>query len=122
MKAALLTLGLLGSQTFMVSDSIPHLNVEALCRSTVADDKAMGLALAQSFDGCMGDETAAQKQLAAVWQASAGPVRDQCEGEAIAGGFQSYVDLLTCLQLADSVSPASSAASLRGASKNRNMK
>jgi hypothetical protein len=50
MKAALLSLAFLGSQSVTIpamqaSDRIPHLNVEALCKATSARDKAMGQAV-----------------------------------------------------------------------------
>jgi hypothetical protein len=123
MNAALLSLALLGSQPLItISDRIPELNVEALCKATTAADKAMGLALAQSYDGCMSDETAARQQLTAVWQANPASVRDRCEGEAVATGTQSYVDLLTCIQMTDEANPALQKTQLRGAGKNRNAK
>lgn len=124
MKGALLSLALLGSQSVMipVSDRVPHLKVEALCKETSATDKAMGLALAQSFEACMRDETAAQQQLTAIWQANPGSARESCEGEATVGDSQSYVDLLTCLQVAGIANPPAKGASLKGASKARNAK
>ena len=124
MKAALLSLALLGSQSVIpVSDRVPKLNVEALCKATAADDKANGIVLGQSFEGCMRDETTAQQKLTTIWQANPAPVRDRCESEAMIGDdTQSYVDLLTCLQAADIVNPPAQAAPLRGASKNRNAK
>lgn len=119
MKIALLSIAMLGSQLVTpVSDRVPNLNVEATCKASVAADKAMGLVLAQSYDDCMRDENAAQQQLATVWLANSSELRTRCEGEATAAGSASYVDLLTCLQMAD---PAKSPApALRGASKNRN--
>lgn len=115
MKIALLSMALLGGQPVTpVSDRVPQLNVEALCKATTADDKATGLALPQSYEDCMRDERTAQQQLVVVWNANPGPLRDRCEGEAVAGGSESYVDLLVCLQMADW------AKQLRGASKNRN--
>jgi hypothetical protein len=121
MKIALLSAALLGSQLVTpVSDSVPELNVAATCKATTADDKAMGLAEPQSYEKCMQDETAAQKQLATVWNANPGTLRDRCEGEATAAGSASYVDLLVCMQMADWAKPQSSAPVLRGASKNRN--
>jgi hypothetical protein len=122
MKAALLSLALLGSQpAIQVSDRVPHLKVEALCKATAADDKANGVVLGQSFESCMHDETAAQQQLNAVWSTSAGSIRDRCETAAmISDEAQSYVDLLACMQEAGlATSPA---VSLKGASKNRNSK
>jgi hypothetical protein len=120
MRVTLPLLVLLGCQPVLASDRAPKLNVEALCKTTTATDKAMGLVLAQSFSACMRDENAAQKQLISLWQKNPGSVRDECEGEAMAGGIQSYVDLLTCMQMADWAKPASQATRLRGASKNRN--
>ena len=58
MKIALLSMALFGVQMVTpVSDHVPQLNVKALCKATSADDKAMGLAAAQSYDECMRDET-----------------------------------------------------------------
>lgn len=123
MKIALLSMAMIGSQLATpVGDRVPRLNVEATCKATVADDKAMGLVLAQTYDACMRDENAAQRQLMSVWSNRSDAIRNQCEGEATAAGMDSYVDLLTCLQMTDSVNVASSAVRLRGASKNRNNK
>ncbi|MGY8666724.1 hypothetical protein Q3C01_30820 [Bradyrhizobium sp. UFLA05-109] len=123
MKAALLALSLLGQPTVAISDRVPILNVEALCRDVSADDKASGLALAQDAGECMRDERIAQQQLSSTWLTVPAPRRETCEGEATAGGIQSYVDLLTCLQMAGWDNPAPSpAAPLRGASKTRNAK
>ncbi|WP_027523841.1 hypothetical protein [Bradyrhizobium sp. Ec3.3] len=121
MKTALLSLALLASTApIPISDRVPELKVEALCKATSETDKAMGLALAQSVADCMRDETAAQQQLGTVWSTTRATVRDACEGEASSGGMQSYVDLLTCIQMTDSASALSPAPPLRGASKNRN--
>ena len=122
MKVALLSLALLGQPVAIpVSDKVPVLNVEALCKASVEEDKAMGLTEAQSFSGCMDDETQAQQQLSDMWAASPSDVRNQCETTARTGGSQSYVDLLTCLQAAYIVAhPGSHPGSLRGASKDRN--
>ena len=121
MKVVLFSLGLLAGQSLLsVSDRVPELKVEALCRATSETDKAMGLALAQSVADCMRDETAAQQQLGTVWSATKSAVRDACEGEAVAGGAESYVDLLTCIQMTEAANAPSSTPPLRGASKHRN--
>jgi hypothetical protein len=74
-----------------VSDAIPKLNVEATCKGSVEADKAMGLALPQSFDKCMSDENSARQQLDPIWSSSSPAVRAQCEGEATIGDA-SYVE------------------------------
>jgi hypothetical protein len=57
MKIALLSLAVMvGQTTIPVSDRVPQFNVEALCKASVAADKAMGLDLPQSYDDCMRDE------------------------------------------------------------------
>jgi len=118
--AAFLSLALLGGQAAMpVSDRVPQFNIEALCKSTAAADKAMGLAEPQSFADCMRDEKDALQQLSALWPTNTVAVRDRCEGEAVAAGTASYVDLLTCLQMTDLASSLTTGAPLKGGSKNR---
>jgi hypothetical protein len=121
MMAAFLSLTLLSqSLAIPVSDRIPSLNVEPLCRATTDEDNSMGLTKAQSFEGCMRDEMTAKQQLSTIWQKTSDSARTECEGEAVAGGTQSYVDLLTCVQMTDLASALTTGPRLRGASKNRN--
>ncbi|BAL75178.1 hypothetical protein [Bradyrhizobium cosmicum] len=123
MKAALLSLALLGSNSSIpVADRMPELKVEALCQATTAIDKAMGLSEAQSLADCMRDETTAQQQLQAIWQGTAPSLRDRCEGEATSAGAQSYVDLLTCIQMEEIANSLPNPSGLRGASKSRSRK
>lgn len=100
-----------------ISDAVPKLNVEATCRASVEADKAMGLALPQSYDKCMSDENSAREQLGPIWTSYSATARSQCEGEATIAEA-SYVDLLTCLQMSNGQVTASAAA-LRGASKKK---
>jgi len=100
--------------------AVPVLNVESNCRQTQEIDKS--LAEAQSYEACVGDEKTAQQQLGPVWSATPEAVRKQCYGEAVAGGIESYVDLLSCIQMNGFGQSSTSAPSLRGASKTRNKK
>ncbi len=121
MKIALLLFAMMAGPTAIpVSDRVPQLNVEATCKASVAADKAMGLALPQSYDDCMRDENAALQQLNILWLQNSDTLRNRCEGEATAGGSDSYVDLLTCIQMTDWTKSTPPAQKLRGASKNRN--
>jgi hypothetical protein len=110
--------------TILVAERLPNFNIEGLCKATAADDKAAGLDLAQPVENCVSDETAAKQQLATIWEQNAGSARDSCEAEAAAGprDSQSYVDLLTCMQMAGVANAGASAATLRGGSKTRNKK
>ncbi|OAF03669.1 hypothetical protein AYJ54_03970 [Bradyrhizobium centrolobii] len=101
-----------------ISDAVPKLNVEATCKGSVEADKAMGLALPQSFDKCMSDENSARQQLGPIWSSYSATVRAQCEGEATDFNNASYVDLLTCLQMTDG-SVSTSTTALKGASRKK---
>lgn len=102
-----------------VGDHVPVINVEETCKATAATDKAMNLNFAQPVENCMRDENAAREQLAAVWSTYPALTRDRCEQEATLVRTGSYVDLLTCMQMADPTK-LSPTPSLRGASKNSN--
>jgi hypothetical protein len=57
MKVALLSLALFGTELMTpVSDRVPELNVDALCKSRSADDKKMQLSVSQSVEDCVRDE------------------------------------------------------------------
>jgi hypothetical protein len=48
---------------------------------------------------CSRDEAAALRQLQEAWAQYAGADRKACTAETTIGGFASYVDLLTCLEM-----------------------
>lgn len=119
MKAAFLALSLLGQSPIQVSDRVPVIDIEALCSDVLADDKASGLA--QDASSCVGDEKTAFQQLNTMWPNVPAAQRDNCEAVSLTGGGRSYVDLLTCLQMAGWTDPAGpNPATLKGASKKRN--
>ena|ERR1700761_779878 len=121
MKAALLALSLLGQPPVSISDRVPIIDVEALCSDVSAGDKASGLT--QDASACVSDEKAARQQLESIWLTVPQGPRENCESLAMSGGGQSYVDLLTCLQMGGWLGPAAPGATpLKGASKNRNAK
>ena len=74
-----------------VSDTVPKFDIVRECRfeggSTV------------EFDRCSQDEAAALEQLKANWAQFTGVDKSTCYSVAI-GGFASYVELLTCLEMA----------------------
>jgi hypothetical protein len=122
MKVALLSLAFLGTELVTpISDRVPELSVEALCKGRSADDRVMGLPESQSVADCVRDETAAKQELGTIWATTSRPIRDGCQNEVLFSlGTRSYLDLLSCIQIADdtkSMSPAT-----RGVSKSRNRK
>jgi hypothetical protein len=78
-----------------VSDSVPQFNIVSECRfeggSTV------------TFDRCLQDETAALSELKMEWAQFSGTDQKTCMAATTTGGFASYVELLTCLEMARDV-------------------
>ncbi len=74
------------------SDAVPKFDIVRECRfeggSTI------------EFDRCSQDEAAALEQLRANWEQFAGVDKSTCLSAATVGGLASYVDLLTCLEMA----------------------
>jgi hypothetical protein len=81
-----------------VSNTVPTFDTVRECRfeaGSVVD-----------FDRCSRDEAAALRQLQQAWTTFTGTEKTTCVGETTIGGFVSYVELLTCLEMArDVVSP-----------------
>ena len=78
-----------------------RLNVEATCKAEqplVAGDP-------NPYEGCMKDEMDAERQLQSMWKSAAAAHRETCGQEAQIGGSPSYVDMLTCLQMAQGSTP-----------------
>ena len=81
-----------------VSDTVPKFDIVREC----------------SFEGgprmdvarCSRDEAAALRQLQEAWAQYAGADRKACTAEATIGGFASYVELLSCLEMTRDVENA----------------
>src|ERR1700674_839590 len=75
-----------------VSDTVPKFDIVRECRfeggSTV------------EFDRCSQDEAAALEQLKANWAQFTGVDKSTCLSVTAVAGFASYVELLTCLEMA----------------------
>jgi len=83
------------------AQQMPRLDVEATCRAAprlLPED-------ANPYEGCMRDERDAERELKAIWDSAAAAHRETCAGEAQIGGSPSYVDILTCLQMAQGITP-----------------
>ena len=53
----------------------------------------------ESVESCTKDETDAKNQLAKSWSRFGASEKRACVGESSTGGGQSYVELLTCLEM-----------------------
>jgi hypothetical protein len=82
---------------------VPELNVKALCKARSSDAKMMQSTPAQSTADCVRDEEAAKQQLSALWASTSVAIRNRCESDARSLGTTSYLDLLTCIQMAEEI-------------------
>ncbi len=98
MPNSILLISFGASLVLMVADELPNFNVEASCKAF----EGFGLALSHSTEACVNDEKAAQAQLKQNWTSYPPAERSRCVAETMVGD-PSYVDVLTCLQMAQDV-------------------
>jgi hypothetical protein len=124
MNGALLSLALFGMElTTPISDRMPELRVEALCKARWAGYKLMGLPELESVADCVQDEKNAKQRLNTVWETTSRPVRDRCVSEILYSlGTRSYMDLLSCIEIVEDTKSMSPASALSGTSRHRNTK
>ena len=100
---AVLALGLV-SAAARAEDGPPNLDVEATCKS--AERVQSTLSDNPSKDACLTSERGAEKDLKKRWGQFPAAAKSQCTQQFQAGGFPSYVELLTCLELASGTVPS----------------
>jgi hypothetical protein len=115
MSAAVVWLGV--QLVSPVSDQVPKFNVEPSCKGAAAASAQM--VLAQSYSACMSEENQAREQLGPVWQSFSVANRNRCIAESSGEGLASYVELLTCLQIAGGVPGNMQPTTLKGASRKK---
>jgi hypothetical protein len=76
-----------------VADDMPRFDVRPSCRAAASLTPA-------SLDSCLRDEESARTALGGSWNQFAAGDRTRCREETETGGRPSYVELLTCLQMA----------------------
>jgi hypothetical protein len=81
------------------ADDVPSFDVRTTCRAEAQGDAAAGAATV-----CLADEQRARDTLVSQWTQFAAATRDRCVQEAAGiAGIQSYIELLSCLQIAKDV-------------------
>ncbi len=78
-----------------VSSSVPQFDIARECRYEGGSTAI--------FQRCSQDETTALAQLRTEWAQFAGTNQKSCMVTTTTGGFASYVELLTCLEMARDV-------------------
>ncbi len=105
----LLPIVLIGSHLLLVADRVPELNIEPSCR-------AAGAATVQGRDenACKRDEQTARGTLEQNWGQFTQLQRAECVRLSSLGGSPSYVELLTCLEMAKQASALPPESTLSG--------
>lgn len=99
---AVLGLTLLASQA--MAEGPPEFDVRQTCRSS--GGSSLGLSEKDSQEGCLRSERAAHDELKRRWGEFSPSAKAQCSKQAAAGGSPSYVETVTCLELATGTVPA----------------
>ena len=97
MPAPLVSLAL-GASLLLVaaSDSVPTFDPGPSCRTGAQT----GVDLQPNVAGCVQDEEQARASLLKDWQQFSRNDKSSCVAEAESGGPRSYIELLTCLEIA----------------------
>ena len=74
------------------ADRLPAFDIARNCRTEIAG----GIT---TIEACTKDETDAKNELEKRWSQFGGSEKGFCVGESTTGGDQSYVELLTCLEV-----------------------
>ena len=77
------------------AQQLPTFNIEETCRVA----HPLGPEDRDPYQGCMRDEATARSELQRQWTRFEAGNRDLCAEETRIGGYPSYVEVLTCLQM-----------------------
>ncbi|WP_419953186.1 hypothetical protein [Methylobacterium sp.] len=87
----------------LAADGPPKLDVQATCKSSVRAEASVSDT--STVEGCLRSEEAARKEAQRRWGDYSPAAKRQCEKQFEAGGFPSYVEMVTCLELASGTVP-----------------
>jgi hypothetical protein len=93
---ALLPILLTGSFLVLAADHVPDLNIEPSCHAAAT----AATVLNRNEDTCKRDEHDARGKLDKEWGQFTAIQRERCVSLSSLGGSPSYVELLTCLEMA----------------------
>ena len=100
---AVLGLAALTAAAF-AADGPPKLDVESTCK--LAQRAQVSISDNASLEGCLRSERSAHDELKKNWSKFPGAAKTQCSQQVTAGGSPSYVELVTCLELASGTVPS----------------
>lgn len=107
--AALALLGCLAGAAR--ADAVPDLDIEKTCKSAGRVDIGSSVSEEDSRKGCLRSEREARKEAERRWGDYTPAAKKQCQSQFEAGGYPSYVEMVTCLELASGTVPSQTGAS-----------
>ena len=84
-----------GAQLVLVADSVPQLKYEQSCRAATQAAAMPN----RNENACLQDEKAAKQKLSEEWKEFTPAQKAHCVQLSNTGGFPSYVELLTCVEM-----------------------
>ena len=88
---------LTASHFMLVADTVPKLNVEPSCRAAASAE--ISISANRNENSCLKDEATAHDLLAQQWTQYKPQQRANCVSLSSTGGYPSYVEVLTCLEM-----------------------
>ena len=92
--------------TALAAEGPPKLDIESTCKS--AASASVSISDNSSVEGCLRSEREAHKEAQRRWGDYTPSAKNQCEKQFQAGGYPSYVEMVTCLELASGTVPTQS--------------
>ena len=86
-----------------LADAVPKLDIERTCKS--ANQASVGLSDKANEEGCLRSERDAKREAEKNWGNYKPAAKAQCQSQFKAGGYPSYVEMVTCLELASGSVP-----------------
>ena len=96
MRLVLAALSLTASLVVAMAQEVPRFDAAPGCRAGANT----GVKAGPDIDGCVRSEHQARDQLARQWGEFAAPDKTRCVEKTHMGGPPSYIEVLTCLELA----------------------
>ncbi|MEA2980368.1 MAG: hypothetical protein QOF09_2191 [Alphaproteobacteria bacterium] len=96
MPAHLAALALSATLIAATGSSVPDFDARPSCQAGAQS----GVDFQPNVSSCVQDEQQAKSDLVKEWGQFSGSDKDSCVAEAESGGPRSYIELLTCLQVA----------------------
>ncbi len=85
------------------ADAVPNLDIRKTCQA--ASRANVSVSDNANIEGCLRSERDAQKEAERRWGDYTSSAKRQCEDQYKAGGYPSYVEMVTCLELASGTVP-----------------